>query len=667
MIAPSKLPPELEELAARCNVVTAYKGTDGNIHQPGVDTVRAVLASLGIQAQSEKEVRAALAERRDESVRTVLTPVVIGRSGSPSTIPLRLTPGAVGARGELVLELEDGTVWRHALSDLYAPGAGSLGGGSVDLARTGWPAVEPGYHSLTVETAHVAVRARYIVAPRCPRPARAWGAFMPLHALRTDADWGIGSYSDLAELTRWIAQLGGAFVGTLPLYPLTDRAPFDPSPYLPSSRLTYNDLFIDPTTVPELASTPEAREILESGGVAAHLARSQSKQRVDYEYVRELMRRVLEPMSQRLMATPSDRLDAVHAFAESNPELASYARFCAEREGSESTAYHLYAQWIAREQLSLAAHSGVPLYADLPIGVRSDGFDSSWAPQSFAAGVHGGAPPDAFFTGGQDWGFRPLHPEAMREDGYDYLIACLRRACRHAAFLRVDHAAGLHRLYWIPEGMQATEGAYVSYHSEELRALVCLEAHRAGTVIVGEDLGTVPDEVRADMAEDGMLRSWVMQFESTAETPLPEPPAGALASWSTHDLPRFTTYFEGADLAPEAIRERASRTAWRHALVEAVGTDSPSPDGVLRRCLTHMARSPAALVMVDLEELWGERLPQNSPGTGPDAGNWRQRSPVTLDEMRHDRLRTAFLASLRAGQSDSKIESETSAALETTE
>ena len=136
----------------------------------------------------------------------------------------------------------------------------------------------------------------------------------------------------------------------------------------------------------------------------------------------------------------------------------------------------------------------------------------------------------------------------MREEGYRHFIGIVRRAFRHASYLRVDHVMGLQRLYWIPEGFDARHGAYVSYRADELHAVVSLEAHRAGSVVVGEDLGTVPAGVRERMADDHMLRSWVLQFESTAEDPLPTPPASALASWGTHDLARFEAYFWGIDI-----------------------------------------------------------------------------------------------------------------------
>jgi 4-alpha-glucanotransferase len=312
-----------------------------------------------------------------------------------------------------------------------------------------------------------------------------------------------------------------------------------------------------------------------------------------------------------------------------------------------------------------------PLYADLPIGVHPDGFDPLWAPGAFVPGAHGGAPPDLFFAGGQDWAFPPLHPERMRQDGYHYFIGVLRRAFRHADYLRVDHIMGLQRLYWIPEGFDARHGAYVSYRAEELHAVVALEAYRAGAVVVGEDLGTVPDGVRSRMAEDRMLRSWVLQFESSGADPLPPAPSGVLASWGTHDLPRFVAHFSGHDigereregqLSPtDAAAERTGRAYWRAALLRALGmaddaddtndADDPDEQGeiaarALRGCLLHLASSAADLVLVDLEDLWGEREPQNRPGTGTGADNWRRRGTHTLSEAEHDTGTIDFLRTL---------------------
>jgi 4-alpha-glucanotransferase len=202
----------------------------------------------------------------------------------------------------------------------------------------------------------------------------------------------------------------------------------------------------------------------------------------------------------------------------------------------------------------------------------------------------------------------------------------------------------------IPAGADAQQGAYVSYASRELHALVSLEAHRAGAVVVGEDLGTVPPEVRQRMAADRMLRSWVFQFETSTEHPLPAPPRRVLASPGTHDLPRFAAFIWGTDIdqeeeaghvsAKEASAQRAERQLYRVALFEAVAvadlTTSEATRAALRACLNHLAASAADLVLVDLEELWGERQPQNRPGTGTEADNWRRRGACTLAEAKAD-------------------------------
>jgi 4-alpha-glucanotransferase len=229
---------------------------------------------------------------------------------------------------------------------------------------------------------------------------------------------------------------------------------------------------------------------------------------------------------------------------------------------------------------------------------------------------------------------------------------------RHCAYLRIDHVMGLQRLYWIPRGFDAQHGAYVSYRADELHAVVSLEAARAGVVIVGEDLGTVPDSVRSRMAEDRMLRSWVMQFESSPARPLPTPPALSVASWGTHDLPRFGSYFRGEDIdekelngqlsLSEAAFVRVERARWRDALLAHMDASSATVDlasVALRLCLAHVSESTAKLVLVDLEELWGERQPQNRPGTAGGA-NWRRRTALTLQEIREDAGIASFLSAL---------------------
>lgn len=342
------------------------------------------------------------------------------------------------------------------------------------------------------------------------------------------------------------------------------------------------------------------------------------------------------------MSHESSRRDAFLQFGRDNPELEAYAHFqSSQQPGGDSFHASLYGQWIAAEQLT-AVEQEIDLYADLPVGVHPNGFDPQYFAESFATTAHGGAPPDLFFAGGQDWSFPPLHPERMREDGYAYLRSTLRRACRHAAALRVDHVMGIHRLYWIPEGFDAAHGAYVHSRAPEMRAIIALEAHRSNTVVIGEDLGTVPPEVRDGMTQDHMLRSWVMQFESTAAAPLAEPISISLASWGTHDLPRFLAYFHGDDIdsqvakgwisTTEGKKQHQERRLWRDALIEALMMPPGDANAIFMGCLEWMATSDADLVLIDLEELWGERVAQNLPGTGTEHANWTRRGALSLEE-----------------------------------
>jgi 4-alpha-glucanotransferase len=671
------------ELAELHGVQTSFEGIDGRAHRADQDVLLATLRALGSPVRSADDAAAALSEKRRLESRVRLQPILVHRIGRAASTALRLPSGVHPRDVWWTIEFEDGGMAHHRLTSgltAMAAGAGSLGQRDntylFHLEPNRAEPIPPGYHRVIVEWPGSELTALLIAAPRCPLARRGWGVFLPLHALRTEDDWGVGSYPDLAELGSWVGGLGGAMVGALPLYPAFLDPPADPSPYLPVSRLAYNEIFVDPTSLPELAEAPEARRLLAGNEFQRRLAWVHQAELVDYEEVSRLRRQVLTPMADALLQGTSVRREEFCAFVQQHPELLAYAQFRANRETHEpetgearstparptvvptTLGYHLYAQWVAAQQLSAAALS-TPLYADLPVGVHPDGFDPHWSPHTFVLDVHGGAPPDRFFEGGQDWSFPPLHPERVREDGYRYFIDTLRRAFRHASYLRVDHVMGLERLYWIPQGFDAQHGAYVSYRTDELHALVSLEAHRAGTVVVGEDLGTVPASLRSRMAEDRMLRSWVLQFESTPERPLPMPPARALASWGTHDLARFTSYFWGTDIdeneslghlsVAEAVAQRSQRVQWRTALLHAIGATEGVGDPAataLRSCLFHLARSAVDLVMVDLEELWGEREPQNRPGTGAGGANWSHRASRTLEEARDDPATAEFLRQL---------------------
>jgi 4-alpha-glucanotransferase len=665
---------ELRELATVCGVQTSYIGADEEVHETDPQVVLSVLHALGVDVDRAKDAGPALRARRHHEAQRIVEPVIALRDTEPGQFVITVPDGVDVGKLWLSIEFEDGSTHRAQLGGSSTTPFSTFSVDSqrftqyrVTLEKIGVN-VPLGYHSLRVEgTASVSNSPSHsllICAPRCPQPSRGWGVFMPMHALRSERDWGVGSYPDMANLGEWARGHGASMMGALPLYPSYLDPPIDPSPYRPVSRLAYNEIYIDPESVPELEQSNTARELMSSTAFRSRVDAARASSIVEYEEVARLRRQVLEPMANALVHVASQRRDEFRLFIHEHPELAAYGQFRAavERDGRRDVVragepldqsltkdpianYYVYCQWVASQQLSAAANS-LSLYADLPVGVHPEGFDPYWSPTSFVYGVSGGAPPDPFFASGQNWSFSPLHPQAMRDDHYQYLRSVFARAFRHASYVRVDHIMGLQRLYVVPEGNDAFHGAYLSYQADELHALVSLEAHRAGASVIGEDLGTVPEGVRERMARDGMLRSWVFEFKSTLDDPLPEAPRDVLASLATHDVARFAAFLWGHDIdesekigqlsSHEADARRAERALYREALFAALDvpvlSDPELTDAAREGCVAHVSASAALLVLVDLEELWGESEPQNRPGTID--GNWRQRAALTLEQIR---------------------------------
>ncbi len=315
----------------------------------------------------------------------------------------------------------------------------------------------------------------------------------------------------------------------------------------------------------------------------------------------------------------------------------------------EEERYHLYCQWQMDRQLSGVAAAGRPgLLFDLPLGVHPFGFDAQKWPELFAPGMSTGAPPDAFFSG-QDWSTPPLHPEADRLRGYEYLSACLRNLMRHAAAVRIDHMMSFHRLFWIPEGSDPGDGVYVTYPAEELYAVLSLESNRLKTAVVGEDLGTVPAGVRAAMRRHGVARTSIFlgALRPLARTLEVDVPAGAVVTLETHDMFPLAGFLHGDDIETRvetgqldgaaARREAAARRRLVARLARQSAAPADDPDAaapaILAECLASLARSPCKMVLVNLEDLLLERRPQNVPGTGAERRNWRRKVAVALEDL----------------------------------
>jgi 4-alpha-glucanotransferase len=696
----------LAELATLHSIQTAYRDVAGTHVRASPEELLAALRVLGAPVDGPADVAGALRERRLALARRPLEPVVVAWDGRPGPIEVRLPAGSGGsarsggsapsggsrpsARSTVRcrLEIEGGEArewtWRPRDAPAWAREE-EVEGVRFVVAELGLPGRTPlphGYHALTVELGGEAAESVVISAPRRPRghgehppgggPERPWGVFLPLYAARSRSSWGIGDLSDLGRLLEWVASLGGSLVATLPLLAQLLGEPFQPAPYSPASRRFWNELFVDVEAVPELRDCPEARELIASPSFRADLRRVRSAPLVRYREVAGLKRAAMEALAATFFAGDGGRTAAFRAWTRSNPGVGDYARFMAacdrhrqpwgrwparQRDGrlpadggdEAARRYHLYVQWVASRQMEAvgrrARQAGAGLYFDLPVGVSPDGYDVWRERDAFVVGASAGAPPDTFFTGGQDWGFPPPHPDGVRRGGHRYFAACVRHLLRHADVLRIDHVMGLHRMLLIPPGLGPTEGVYVRYPAEELYAVLAVESARGRAVIVGEDLGTVPGQVRRSMSRHGLMRSHVLQLEVDAdgERPLGPVPRRSLAALNTHDMPPFAAFWRGLDVDrrraqgliddAEAVRDREGRARMRRALTGYLrarrrlrGRGTPEERTVLRALLSYLAASDARMVAVNLEDLWLETEPQNVPGTTDQYPNWRRRA-----------------------------------------
>lgn len=583
--------PALAELCRLYGVHTGYRDTRGRWCESPPESLVAVLQALGAEIESqpgggvrggERRLRAVIAARERDLSARLIEPVLVaweGKLALPTLRPLATRgwsapgeagPGAVGrGAARLTLTLEDGSEERWDVS-----AAGDVSSGARRLPRLPY-----GYHRLLVEAGAKAAEATVISAPRrCWVPEssdtsedRPWGIFAPLYALRSNRNWGAGDLADLGELGKWVAERGGSVVATLPLLASFLDDPFEPGPYRPVSRLFWNEFYLAVEQIEEWSRCPGARELWAAADTQALVRRLRAETLVDYSAVMRLKRQVLEMLAGSFFSDPGPgRREAFACYLREHPLAVEYASFRARQEGrlAEAAAvaaseYHLYCQWQMEEQLTRL--SG--LFLDLPLGCHPQGFDPWRWPGLFARGMSVGAPPDDFFAHGQDWTFSPLHPERIRENGHRYLARCLRHHMRHARYLRIDHVMALHRLFWIPEGMGAADGVYVNYPAKEQYAVLCLESQRSRTVMVGEDLGTVPPQVRPAMRRHGLLRTWVLQSElrPRAKETVPPAPADAVATLNTHDMFPFAGFLQGDDIEVRVETGQLNREAARRA------------------------------------------------------------------------------------------------------
>ena len=704
MTTSPQIPAALRSLAVDSGIVLEYVDSTGVRRCADPEVLRTVLDALGAPIGQAGDAARLLRSRRRARVERIVEPVTVLDNGSLGKIPVSLRQADTDL--ECAIESEEGErlEWRVRREDLVSLASERVDGRDVYRGAVPLPAIlQYGYHSFTVRVRGRVGTSALIVAPvagargRFSEDWRAFGIFVPLFSLHSARSWGSGDLSDLDELARFSAKEQASVVATLPLLAGFGPEPFEASPYLPVSRRFWHERWIDVERVPEFAWSPAARAI--SSGPQATERRDAWVQGaiVDGAAVIAAKRAALSAMATAVGRSGTGRETALRNFMFERPDLVEYARFRAavDRFGINwrnwpgplsggllqwsdvdpiNERYHVYAQWVAHEQMAelsqRLSQRGQVLALDLPVGTHPCGYDVWRRRDHYATSMSVGAPPDGFFAQGQSWGFPPPRPDVVRTDGHKEFRAALAHHLRVAGLLRIDHIMGLQRLFWIPSGAEPRDGVYVRMPFDELLAVVAIEAQRHHADIIGEDLGTVDDDVRQRMQATGIRRSYVAQFAVRGEDApvLEPPPAGSVASFSTHDLPTFAGWWSGRDIderlecgqldTSSAEQARSGRAYLRERLV-TLGQDEHDPDerdksdgtrtarSVLRAIHAELARSDAGLVLAQLDDLLGQPDSVNLPGTSTERPNWNRLTNATLEQIVEDPAVHDALAPLR--------------------
>lgn len=727
----------LEKLAAWCGIEAAHFDIWGRLHRVSDATRRALLVSMGVAAGSDAALPGELARFERASWTRMLPPVQVTREAPSAPIAVLLTYPDTGAEQALewVLRLETGDIRVQGFqpNNLEMVEQRSIDGEPHTRRRLTLDQPLPlGYHRLAIRRpgipGDVLAEMHLIVVPTsCHRPhilqagGREWGLSAQLYALRSRANWGIGDFGDLVRLIDFCAEQGGGLIGLNPLHALFPARPDEASPYGPSSRSFLNVMYLDVEAVAEFAECAAVRDQVNDDGFRECLRRLRESDRVDHVQVAAVKFAVLEQLYTHFrdqhLATGSERGRAYRSFlaeqgralqmhalhdalqahlAATDPGMWGWPVWPAEFRDPESAAvesfrrshadrvdFHAWLQWLAHQQLNAASRHAqtrgleIGLMTDLAIGASAVGSDV-WVQREVHATAAGiGAPPDDFNPNGQNWGLAPMNPHRLREAGYAPFIDAVRASMREAGALRIDHVMGLQRVYWIPDGASPAEGAYVRYPVEDLLGIIALESVRNRCMVVGEDLGTVPEGFRETVRARGLLSYRLLYFEREADGEFAPPshhPRESLVMVGTHDLPTLAGFWAGRDLdlraelglsgSPSALEVlRETRRRDRERLLAALQREDLASSAVIEaqrdcRVITaacaaaahaYLARSPAMLMLIQTEDLLAQVDQVNVPATtAAQHPNWQRKLPLEIERWHENDIVSGVLDAVRA-------------------
>jgi glycogen operon protein len=715
---PDVSPELLDRLARAAGIAPDWFDIHGARHVVSEATKQALLQSLGFEADTRAGVRESLTRLSEACDRCLLPPTCNVRDGEPIRLRLAVSDGRMPS-GALVIQGETGETRPISIrcDELSRETRTGIDGRPVEYALIELPPQPVGRH-LVMLADRPELRCHLTVAPRgCYLPEafvagqRRFGLAAQLYSLRTSDDQGIGDFSALATLAEAAADLGAATIGLNPMHALFSADRSRASPYHPSDRRFLDPIYIDVTALDRIAEglRPDAALLSDAQRITA-LATLPD---VDYPAVWEVKRHALEesyfvfnllrwqhpeaPAARDFAAFVARGGVSLQRFAafELISELRGgepWARWPAELAQCRDTAvqalarqhaarldFHLFLQWLCERQLADAAaraeRRGMVLrfYRDLAVGAAPDGAEVWMNADQFLSGASVGAPPDPFAEGGQNWDLPPPNPLAWRQSDYAAFRELIAANMRHAGALRIDHAMGLGRLFVIPDGAKASEGAYLSYPFDDLSGELALESVRARCLVVGEALGTVPAGFREKMAAADVLSYRVLWFERDGERFIAPSAyeAKAIACVSTHDLPTLRGWWEGEDIrekealgllsAEQAAGADAQRPSDKRALCEALGAehlladtsnaDAPFDAAMAAAVHAFIGRCASLLAMAQIDDLANVPTAVNLPGTDRERPNWRRKLPMQVDEA----LTGSALAILAALSADRRV------------
>jgi 4-alpha-glucanotransferase len=718
----------LDRAAALCGIEPGYWDIFGRYHVTTIEGKQAILRARGWTAGSAEELEKSLADHLRVEWKRLTPATLVAMEADDVDVPLHLPAECLGDAVAITVHREGGATdtFSFRASELPQTGEIAFDGQTWVRKRARLPIHLPaGYHEIAVKCGAAEAVTRYIAAParawthpELARGGRAAGVAIALYGLRSARNWGCGDFRDLWSVIDWaVDDLRASFVSLNPLHAIHNRRPFNTSPYLPNCIFYQNFLYLDVEGMEEYGRCGRAQHLRRSPQVEREIQDLRATEFVEYERVAALKLRFLCLLYIQFLreckknAARGQEFDAfrqregglLRRFAiycaldrhlhKADPNIWLWTEWPAPlqnpdseetqafvREHPRQVMFFEWLQWQIDRQLSAAQQRArernlsIGLYHDLALATDRFGSDL-WAHRPFfVAGCRVGAPPDDFAPQGQDWGFPPPNAERHREDGYRLFAESIRKNCRHGGALRIDHVMRLFRLYWIPDGSDATQGAYVREMCEDFVRVLALESVRNRVTIVGEDLGTVEPAIRETLARFGILSYRLFFFEKSKDGEFRaanQYPAQALVSSTTHDLPTLAGFWTGADIEARrragAIGEAEWREQWalrskdkqkmlgrlfaegllRPDLPRAA-SDYPAWTGELHHAaIGFLARTPSQLLAINQEDVTKEPAQQNLPGTTWQYPNWGRKMRFTVEDLRASEEARNFSAMVR--------------------